>query len=138
MKFGGLSEKEVAEISRILESEGISYSIDKDQEIEEFNSASMKNDLRHYTPPNISTHILAVSIGDEDFQKISDVSKKRLQAFGITDELPSPEEFIPQSGESIHKELLKGPNRMIGVNFKHQLIVAAIFFAVYFYYEYLL
>lgn len=136
MKFGGLSEKEVTGISKILETEGIQFSIDKDQEIEEFNSASMKNDLRHYTPPNISTHILAVTIGDEDFQKISVASKKRLLDFGITDEVPAPEEFIPQTGESIHKELLKGPNRMIGVNFKHQLIVGAVLLAAYLYYEY--
>lgn len=136
MKFGGLSEKEVAGISKILEAEGISFSIDKDQEIEEFNSASMKNDLRHYTPPNISTHILAVTIGDEDFQKISTTSKAKLLVFGITDEVPAPEEFIPQTGESIHKELLKGPNRMIGVNFKHQLIAGAVLLAAYLYYEY--
>ncbi len=136
MKFGGLSEKEVLGISSILEGEGIPFSVDKDQEIEEFNSASMKNDLRHYTPPNISTHILAVTIGDEDFQKISAAAKAGLLDYGITDQLPSPEEFIPQSGESIHKELLKGPNRMIGVNFKHQLIVGAIVFGAYLVYEY--
>ena len=65
MKFGGLSEKDVSGISMILEGDGIPFSIDKDEEIEEFNSASMKNDLRHYTPPNISSHILAVTIVDE-------------------------------------------------------------------------
>ncbi len=136
MKFGGLSEKEVSAISKILEHDGIPFSIDKDQEIEDFNSASMKNDLRHYTPPNISTHILAVTISDEDFQKISEGTKAKLLPFGITDQVPSPEEFIPQTGESIHRELLKGPNRMIGVNFKHQLIVGALFMAGYLIYKY--
>ncbi len=136
MKFGGLSEKEMDGISKILESEGITFSVDKDSEIEQFNSNSMKNDLRHYTPPNISTHILAVTIADEDFAKISEKSKARLLGYGITDQAPSPEEFVSATGESIHKELLKGPNRMIGVNFKHQLIVGAVVLIAYLFYEY--
>lgn len=131
MKFGGLSEEEVADISRILTTEGISFSIDKDHEIEEFNQASMQNNLRHYAPPNISTHILAITIEDNDFSKLSDEARLKLLDFGITDQIPSPEDFIPHTGESIHKELVKGPVRMIAFNFKHQLIVTAIFLVIW-------
>lgn len=131
MKFGGLSEDEVADISRILTTEGISFSIDKDHEIEEFNQTSMQNNLRHYAPPNISTHILAITIEDNDFGKLSDEAKLKLSDYGITDQIPSPEDFIPHTGESIHKELVKGPVRMIAFNFKHQLIVTAIFLVIW-------
>jgi hypothetical protein len=126
MKFGGLSEKEVSKITFILNDENIPFTIDKDQEIEEFNTASMKNDLRHYTPPSISTHILAININDEDFQSISTEARARLLEFGISDQVPEPEDFVPQSGASIHKELLDGPRRMVAFNMKHQLIVGAI------------
>lgn len=81
MKFGGLSESEVSKISSILTEEGIEFSVGKDQEIEQFNSGSMKNNLRHYTPPNISTHILAITIEDEHFSKISEQSKIKLLDF---------------------------------------------------------
>lgn len=126
MKFGGLSEKEVEEISRILSGENIHFSIDKDQEIEEFNQASMKNNLRHYTPPNISTHILAVTLDDGDFSKLSEEARLKLLDFGITDQIPSPEDFVPHTGESIHKELVQGPVRMVAFNFKHQLIMGLV------------
>ncbi len=126
MKFGGLSEQEVAKITFILNAEGIPFTIDKDQEIEEFNTASMKNDLRHYTPPNISTHILAIDINDEDFQKISADSRAKLLEIGISDQAPEPEDFVPQTGASIHKEILDGPKRMVAFNMKHQLIVGGI------------
>jgi hypothetical protein len=132
MKFGGLSEHEVTKISDILNAEGITFSISKDSEIEEFNSISMKNNLRHYTPPNISTHVLQISIEDEDFQKISESGKSKLLEFGITDQAPSPEDFEPFSGNTIHKELAEGPKRMIAFTFKHQLIAGLLLLAVYF------
>src|SRR5690606_17777868 len=111
MKFGGLSESEVKLISDILSGEGIPFSIDKDGEIEEFNQSSMKNNLRHYAPPNISTHILAIAIDDDHFHQISDAGKLKLLDFGITDQAPSPEDFKPYTGNSIHKELVTGPVR---------------------------
>jgi hypothetical protein len=109
MKFGGLSESEVSNISFILNNEGIPFSVGVDQEIEEFNTASMKNNLRHYTPPNISTHILAITIEDEDFSKISHSGKSLLLGLGITDEAPAPEDFSPSTGKSIHQDLIAGP-----------------------------
>ena len=125
MKFGGLSESEVSKISSILTEEGIKFSVGKDQEIEQFNSGSMKNNLRHYTPPNISTHILAITIEDDHFSKISEPSKIKLLDFGITDQVPSEEDFQPFSGETIHNDLLKGQNRVVAFNLKHQLILGA-------------
>lgn len=123
MKFGGLSEKEVKQITDILNLEGISFSVIKDDEIEDFNKASMRNNLRHYAPPHISTHILAISIEDEDFHKLSDSGRLKLLELGITDEAPAPEDFQPHTGETIHKELVEGPIRMVAFNFKHQLIL---------------
>ena len=132
MKFGGLSEKEVNEISQILKREGIEFHIGQDEEIQEFNSLSMKNNLRHYTPPNISTHILAINILDDAFSKISEEGRAQLLDFGITDVIPSPEDFQPFTGESIHKELVHGPKRLVAFNFKHQLIAGGIFIVIYF------
>lgn len=125
MKFGGLSENDVNKISEILGQEGITFSIDKDQELEDFNKSSMSNNLRHYSPPNITTHILAIEIADEDFQRMSESAKKELLDFGITDEFPSPEDFVPFTGETIHKELKKNQNRVVATNVLHQLLIAA-------------
>lgn len=131
MKFGGLSEQDMKEISDILNDENIPYTVDKDKEIEEFNATSMGNDLRHYAPPNISTHILAITIEDEDFHRISEGAKKKLLDFGITDQAPAPEDFQPYTGEStIHKELAEGPKRMVAFNLKHQVIVGIVFLIV--------
>lgn len=132
MKFGGLSEKELVMISEILQSEGIDFQVGKDIEIEKFNQASMKNNLRHYTPPNISTHILSIEIDDSDFTSLSESARVKLLDFGITDEAPADEDFTPISGEpSVHQELLKGPIRVVAFNFKHQLILAAVFLAIW-------
>jgi hypothetical protein len=132
MKFGGLSENEVKKITDILNQEGISFSLNKDDEIEEFNKASMRNNLRHYAPPHISTHILAITIEDHDFHKLSDSGRAQLLVLGITDEAPAPEDFQPHTGETIHKELVEGPIRMVAYNFKHQLILGlVILFAFY-------
>ncbi len=132
MKFGGLSESDVTKISDILNAENVSFSVGKDEEIEDFNSRSMKNDLRHYTPPNISTHVLAITIEDNHFPMISEAGKKKLLDFGITDQIPSPEDFTPFTGETIHKELSEGPKRLVAFNFKHQLIAGAILLILYF------
>jgi hypothetical protein len=67
MKLGGLSEVDVKKISEILESHVIPFSIATDQDMEQFNIISMSNNLRHYSPPNISTHVLAIEINDDDF-----------------------------------------------------------------------
>lgn len=131
MKFGGLSENDVEKISDVLNAEGITFSISSDDEITEFNTSSMKNDLRHFAPPNISTHVLQMSIQDEDFMKISEQGKQKLLDFGITDQAPAPEDFKPFTGQTIHKELVDGPKKLVASNFKHQLIVAAIGLLLY-------
>lgn len=127
----------MSKITEILSGEGIAFQIEKDQDIEDFNRTSMRNDLRHYTPPNISTHILAIYIQDEDFQKLSDHAKKKLLEFGITDQAPAPEDFIPSTDKTIHKDLADGPGRLIGSTMKHQLAVGVILLAIYFLLEYM-
>ena len=128
MKFGGLSEQDVTKLSDILNGEGIPFSIESDADMQEFNTTSMQNNLRHFTPPQISTHVLAILIEDEAFSKISEGARAKLLDFGITDQ--APEEFQPFSGTTLHKELVEGPRRMIGFNLKHQLIVGLIMLAV--------
>jgi hypothetical protein len=130
MKFGGLSEVEIKMISDILNVEGIPFSIEKDSDIEEFNHGSMTNNLRHLAPPNISTHILAITIEDDHFHQISESGKSKLLDFGITDQVPSLEDFRSYTGNSIHKELVTGPSRMIGSQFKHQLFAGLILLLV--------
>ena len=132
MKFGGLSESEVEKISAILNAEGVPFSIDKDSEIEDFNSRSIKNDLRHFTPPNISTHILSIAIADEDFLRLSSAAKTKLLDYGITDQAPSPEDFRPFTGSTIHKDLVEGPRRMLAMNFKHQLVAGIVILVIYY------
>lgn len=122
MKFGGLSESDIQEISKILESEGITFQIETDSDIASFNERSIKNNLRHLSPPNISTHILSILIEDKDFELISDQGKENLLHFGITNLPPDPEDFKPFSGETFHQDLIEGPRRMIGASFVHQLL----------------
>lgn len=128
MKFGGLSEQEVTKIADILDGEGIAFSVESDADMHEFNTTSMQNNLRHFTPPQISTHVLAIIIDDEAFPKISESVRSKLLDFGITDQ--APEEFQPFTGTTVHKELVEGSRRMIGFNLKHQLIVTLILLAV--------
>lgn len=130
MKFGGLSENDVKKISEILGQEGISFSVDKDQELEDFNKTSMSNNLRHYSPPNISTHILAIDIEDEDFLRMSESARKKLQNFGITDQVPAPEDFVPFTGETIHKEMNRSQNRLIGMTNLHIVIISLVVLAL--------
>lgn len=107
MKFGGLSEEEVEKIKAILEFERISFEVAHDTEILEANEASIQNNLRHYRPPNISTHILSITINDNDLDKMSLAGKEELLAFGITDKAPDPEEFITYSNRPKHPVKLK-------------------------------
>lgn len=131
MKFGGLSESDVSLISDILRSEDIPFSIEHDQEIEDFNTSSIRNNLRHFTPPNISTNILAITIDDNDFGKLTEISKEKLLALGITDQVPSVEDFKPHTGFSIHQELADGPRKMVAFNFKHQLMLGILLVIIY-------
>jgi hypothetical protein len=94
MKFGGLSEDEVEKIKEILAQEGIGFEVRQDQNMLQSNDQSMKNDLRHYNPPDISTHILGIIIDDNDLQKVSPAGKEKLLTFGISDQTPNPGDFV--------------------------------------------
>ena len=126
MKFGGLSENEMQLISEILSSESIPFEVGPDDAIVNFNDNSIKNNLRHFSPPNLSTHMLSISIQDEDFEKISQLSKDRLLDFGITDQAPLPEDFVPHTGHVIQEDLTKNQNRLVAMNLKHQFIIGLI------------
>lgn len=91
----------------------------------------MKNNLRHLSPPIISTDLYAITIKDEDFANLSPASKKKLLELGITDQPPAPEDFVSYTGHSIHKDLLEGPKRMVAYNLKHQIVAGLILLAIY-------
>jgi Mg/Co/Ni transporter MgtE len=119
MKFGGLSEQEVKTISELLEQEGVSFEVKVDEDIEDYNDLSIRNDLRHLTPPNISTHILAVHVQDDAFDLLSSSAREKLLEFGITDQVPDPEDFIAATGDTFHRDLAVAPRRIVAFNFKH-------------------
>lgn len=126
MIFGGLSEKELNEISRVLDNEGIEYEVKTDELIIDSNKESMRYDLRHLSAPSISTHILAIEISELSFEKMSTSLKSKLLEFGITNEIP--EEFAAFDKEEIttvHDQQLKGNKRIIGFNLIHQIILIA-------------
>lgn len=131
MKCGGLSESDLESITEILSREDVPFSVGKDEEIVEFNENSIKRNLRHYSPPNLSLHILAITIEDEHFDRISPSGKSQLLDLGITDEVPSMEDFALTPAETIHSTLSKHPNRMVATNLKHQLLLALIIAAAF-------
>ena len=119
MKFGGLSEQEVKKISKILSQDVIAFEVSQDEEIQAFNTRSIKNNLRHYSPPNISNHSLAITIEDGDILNLSSPAREALLQFGITDQAPAPEDFVPHSGATIHEKLAKDTNRALAFSTRH-------------------
>jgi hypothetical protein len=130
MKFGGLSEKEADQISRILTKENVSFKVIYDDDIDDFNRHSIKNNLRHLSPPSISTHTLAIVINDEDFNILSAQCRSDLLPFGIGDQPPDFLNIDPVANHSIHKDLIEGQKRALGFNLKHQLFLLVFIFAI--------
>lgn len=128
MIFGGLSEKEVEDISKLLSSENIIHEKMIDDEMMESNSKSMSYDLRHLHSPNISTHVLAIKIPEEEFSKISHELSEKLLNYGITNKVP--EEFNEQEfteGPIPPASYVQSTNiRIIGKTFLLTTIIAAI------------
>ena len=137
MKFGGLSEKEIIEISALLEAENISYDITSDQDMMNTNAQSMKYDLRHLSSPSISTHVLTIIFDDDAFTKMSTDTKSKLLDLGITDQIPDELEFKSNSTdvEPIQQEILWGNKRITGVSFTHLIFFSLLTFAVNYIYE---
>jgi hypothetical protein len=129
MLFSGLSEQEVEKISKLLKSENITHEIVVDQEMLNANQDSISYNLRHLHSPNISTHVLAIKINNEDFEGISDALREKLLDFGITN--MEPEEFKNQTFEHTPEPIqnhIKNFNiRIIGQTFLIILIIAFIF-----------
>jgi hypothetical protein len=123
MKFGGLSEKEINEISALLRAENISYEIKTDQEMINSNDQSMKHNLRHLNAPSISTHVLALLVPEDSFNKMSQELKEKLLDFGITDQVPLELDFSEEEPVLVQEELLKGSKRLVGRSFLHQLLI---------------
>lgn len=132
MIFGGLSEKELTQISELLDSENINYEASTDESMMNANQESMGYNLRHLHPPNISTSILAIKLQDNAFESISEDLKKKLLEFGITDQVP--EEFneldTKEEPELIHGQINQNNKKMVGTNFLIQAIIAIIMMAI--------
>lgn len=58
--------------------------------------------------------------------KHSSPGRESLLTFGITDQAPAPEDFVPDAGTTIHEKLAKDGNRIVAMNLKHQLILLII------------
>jgi hypothetical protein len=117
MIFGGLSEDEIEKIKSILDQEGVTYKAGVDGGILKMNDQSMRDNLRHYKAPDVSTHILAIEIEDEDFQKLSSTEKEGLLHYGITDVAPSPEDFETPTG------VVKRPEKIGSVHSVAKLLI---------------
>ncbi|MFT6633034.1 MAG: hypothetical protein ACJAS4_003003 [Bacteriovoracaceae bacterium] len=132
MKFGGLSEKEIEKITKLLGVEGIVFEIKADLDMIESNEESMKHNLRHLSSPSISTHVLSLDVEDDAFSKMSEDLKAKLLVFGITDQVPDELEFTNEKPELIQGELLNGNKRLIGKSLLHQLIIGGGALIIYF------
>jgi hypothetical protein len=131
MIFGGLSEKEIKAISSLLNESNISFKVQTDTHIEASNSESIKFNLRHLNSPSISTHILAIEIKDDDFEKINESLASKLLEFGITNKAPEFYDPVEDSGPSeTHAEIRKGNKRLIGIDFGLQLLVVGVVFII--------
>lgn len=125
MIIGGLSEKEVLEIEKLLSRERIEYKIIKDDSIIDSNKESMQYNLRHLSSPSISTHVLAIELKEDGFEKMSESLKAELLKLGVTDQIPDELEFNDSQVEPIQSELNKGSKRLVGHNFLHQIFLFA-------------
>lgn len=132
MKFGGLSEKEIKNITNLLGAEGIVFEIKTDQDMIDSNDESMKHNLRHLSSPSISTHVLSINVEDEAFLTMSEELKEKLFEFGITDQVPDELEFSNVEPEMIQSELLNGNKRLIGKSLLHQLVIGGGAMIIYF------
>ncbi|MAX67723.1 MAG: hypothetical protein QF441_03220 [Bacteriovoracaceae bacterium] len=131
MLIGGLSEQEVQKIKRLLETENISYLIKTDTSILETNSESIQHNLRHLNSPSISTHILAIELSEDAFNKMSQKLKNELLEFGVSDEVPQELELTEETPQNIQSEITKGNKRIIGHNLLHQIMLFAGAFIIY-------
>jgi hypothetical protein len=135
--IGGLSEQEIKKISELLKSEEIPFEVKTDESMIAANQQSMKNNIRHLTAPSISTHILSIKVKEESFNHMSSGLKESLLEFGITDQVPSEIELQNTEPEIIRNHLNRNNNRIIGANFKHQIIFGLISLTCYLLYHYL-
>jgi hypothetical protein len=132
MIFGALSKKETDAISKILEASNIQFSIVPDSIALGNNDLSMQNNLRHLNSPSISTNVLAIELSDHAFDSMNEQTIANLLEYGITNIVPSGlgEETADIDPQEVNNHLLKGNKNIIGVNFIHQIILAASIFVI--------
>lgn len=131
MKIGGLSEKEVQEISKILSDASVSFNVATDQHIQDFNDKSIRNDLRHLSAPSISTNILSIEIDESVFETLSQGTLKKLYRYGITDLIPEGLEVDdPNPLEPIQNQILSGQRKVIGTYFALAVGMTIVYFVI--------
>ena len=105
--FGSLAQSEVKAITKLLDSETISYKVMRDDSVLESNRESINYDLRYLFPAKVSTNVLAIEVSDEEFSRMSNDLKSKLLDYGISNELP--DEYIGLNFEQIdHSDLSSG------------------------------
>lgn len=138
MIIGGLSEKEVESLTRLLQSESISHEIITDDSMLEANQESMQYNLRHLNSPSISTHVLAIRLADGALDNISENVKKSLLQYGVTHQVPEEFMDMDQAPENIQREINKGNQRIVGYNFLHQILLGLGAFFIYLLFKFLI
>ncbi|MBD63604.1 MAG: hypothetical protein CME62_00220 [Halobacteriovoraceae bacterium] len=135
MKLGGLSTKEVDQISKILDEYQVEYELTDDESMWKANEHTLKNDLRHLSSPSVSTHVLAIQIKTQESELSPDL-KTRLEPFGVSFELP-PEmdgSEIEDPVLEMRKKSDEGNRRIVGVTFGLEILVGIFVFLISSYY----
>ena len=131
MIIGGLSEKELEAITKLLENENISYQVKTDESIMRVNEESLQNNLRHLNSPSISTNILALELAPEAFQKMSEDLKSSLLEYGITNEVPEGLFVEDKEIEYVQHEINTGNKRLVGHYALHTLLAGVIAYIIF-------
>jgi hypothetical protein len=128
MNFGGLSENEYKQVIDLLTKAKVPHSGGVDEGMTTANKENMGNDIRHLSPSSISTHILSITIKEQDISLIDQDLKTKLEKYGIyadsTDEIIDvPEGQDLPSAQSVANQAVENAR---GRSFAMELITAVV------------
>jgi hypothetical protein len=104
--FTKLSEKEMNQISSILDSENIPYQVLMDEQELEQNKEKAQKVYNKRKSINYSNTILSIQMDQSDFETLSDNAKEKLLPLGITTQIPEGLFEESQSEKIVKKENL--------------------------------
>lgn len=118
MIFGSLSEKEVQEISQILEAAKVPFEVMQDQNVLKSNKDSLDFNLRYLFGPNLSNNFFAIKLDNIDLSALDESVKKKLSSYGMTDQIP--DEFINKEFNEIDPTIVdvdSSRKKMVGMTY---------------------